>query len=257
MCEALHQAFFAKLAPLAMRVQAARELADDLLLERGSLDIAAVTTLTARIEALGHACATDPLSFAGQAAVEVLGALDTELATVSARLAGLAAVRDGWAEQLRELAALLQEIGTLREQEEQARQRAQELIANPGLVAPPDRLPVLRSRLNALTAHAGWPARVIALAELRATADDAAGELRAACARASGLLDRRTELCGRFKAYRAKAARLGLAEHPEALALDERIRQLLWTRPCDLAAATRVLAKYLRLAGCSSPGKST
>ncbi|MGH3753817.1 MAG: hypothetical protein ACRDRP_14180, partial [Pseudonocardiaceae bacterium] len=85
------------------------------------------------------------------------------------------------------------------------------------------------------------------LAGLRAAAADAAAELRAAHGRATGLQDRRAELRGRFEAYRAKATRLGHAERPDALALDDRIRQLLWARPCDLAAATRALAAYQRL----------
>ncbi|MGH3687904.1 MAG: hypothetical protein ACRDRU_28375 [Pseudonocardiaceae bacterium] len=255
-CDAVHQAVRTGLTPLAERVQAARELAGNLVPDRDDPTAAAVATLTARIDDLGRACATDPLSLAGRSAAEVLATLDTELATVSAQLTGLAVVRDSWTDQLTELAATLQEIGTLRAQEEQARRRAQQVIADPGLVAPPDRVPVLRNRLAALTAPAGWPARAVALKELRAGTDDAVEELRVASERAGGLLERRAELCGRFEAYRAKTARLGLAEHPQALALDDRIRQLLWTRPCDLAAATRALTEYLRLTGRSSPGRS-
>jgi hypothetical protein len=251
-CDAVHQAFPTRLAPLAERVLSARELVGDLLLDGGDPDAAAVATLAAKIEDLGRACATDPLSLAGQSAAGVLTALDTEVTAVSARLAGLAAVRDGWADRLAELAATLREIDTLRGQEEQARQRAQELIADTGLAAPPDRLPVLRSQLAAVTVPAGWSARAAALEGLRAAADGAAGEMRAAHERATGLQDRRTELCGRFDAYRAKATRLGQAEHPDALALDERIRRLLWTRPCDLAAATRALAAYQRLVQAAS-----
>ena len=49
------------------------------------------------------------------------------------------------------------------------------------------------------------------------------------------------------EAYRAKAHRLGRSEQPEILRLDEELRAVLWARPCDLAAATRVLAEYQRL----------
>ena len=243
-CDALSQAFLAGLAPLAERVLAARKLAGGLLPE-GKDPV--ITALTARIDDVNRACATDPLSLAGRPAAEMLAALDTEVAAVCARLAGLAAVRDDWDNQLAKLAATLGEIDTLRAQEEQARQRTQELIIDTGLAAPADRLPVLRSRLAALTDPAGWPARETALAGLWAEADDAAAEIRAAHQRATGLQDRRAELCGRFEAYRAKATRLGHAEDPDALALDNSIRQLLWTRPCDLSAATRALAAYQRL----------
>jgi hypothetical protein len=61
------------------------------------------------------------------------------------------------------------------------------------------------------------------------------------------LEQRRAELRGRFEAYRAKANRLGCAEHSDALALDASLRQLLWTKPCDLGAATRALVAYQRL----------
>jgi hypothetical protein len=243
-CDALNQALLTGLAPLAERMVAAQELAEGLDLE--GVDPAAAA-VTARIDDLSRACATDPLSLAGRPAAEVLAGLDTEITAVSARLAGLAAVRDGWSNHLAELATSLREIDTLRRQEEQARQRAQELIADAGLAAPPDRLPALRGRLAAVAGPAGWPARAGALTGLRDAIDDAASEIRAAHERATGLQDRRAELCGRFEAYRAKATRLGHAEHPDALALDERIRQLLWTRPCDLAAATRALAAYQRL----------
>ena len=73
---------------------------------------------------------------------------------------------------------------------------------------------------------------------------------------ADHLQDRRAELCGRYEAYRAKATRLGHAEHPEALALDDRIRQLLWTKPCDLAAATRALAAYQRIVQVAAGSRS-
>ncbi|MDT5236633.1 MAG: hypothetical protein QOF47_2620 [Mycobacterium sp.] len=254
--DVLHQAFVTELAPLAERVLAARELAESLLPEGDDPARAAVTALTARIDELSLVCATDPLSLAGGPAADELATLATEVAAVSARLAGLAALREDWDNQLAELAATLHEIDTLRRQEEQARQRARELIADTGLAAPPDRLPALRSRLAAVAGPAGWPARATALAGLRNAVDDAAGEIRAAHERATGLQDRRAELCGRYEAYRAKAIRLGHAEHPEALALDDRIRQLLWTRPCDLAAATRALAAYQRIVQVAAGSRS-
>ena len=58
------------------------------------------------------------------------------------------------------------------------------------------------------------------------------------------LVGRRDELRGLLDAYKAKAARLGAAED---IALAERYavaRGLLWTAPCDLAAAADVVAGY-------------
>ena len=132
------------------------------------------------------------------------------------------------------------------------RLRAQELVVTAPLDPPPDRAPALRRVLTALVdgrlpSRRTWPARARALSELEADVDAAAAQVRAAHALAEGLLERRTELRGRFEAYRAKAGRLGLAERPDLLAVDGDVRRLLWTRPADLAAATRALVSYQQL----------
>lgn len=64
---------------------------------------------------------------------------------------------------------------------------------------------------------------------------------------ATGLVERRAELRGRFEAYRARALRLGRIEEPGLLRLEEEIRRLLWTRPAELAGATRAIGAYQRL----------
>jgi hypothetical protein len=87
----------------------------------------------------------------------------------------------------------------------------------------------------------------LGLDALRHAVDEANRELRAAHGLAAGLLERRAELRGRFESYRAKAGRLGHAEHPDLLRLGGDVRRLLWSRPCDLAAATRVLVDYQRM----------
>ncbi len=61
---------------------------------------------------------------------------------------------------------------------------------------------------------------------------------------AAGLVGQRNELRGLLDAYRAKAGGLGAAENAE---LDQRYQQakdLLWTAPCDLAAATAAVNGY-------------
>ena len=128
---------------------------------------------------------------------------------------------------------------------ERAGRRAQELIvdADP---PPPDPRPGLRARLAALPRIAGWPARRAALEDLRVAVADATAELRSAVSGAVGLVERRSELRGRFDAYRATAARLGVGEWPDVLAAGDRVHDLLWTRPCDLAAATVAVVDYQR-----------
>src|SRR5690606_36346842 len=69
----------------------------------------------------------------------------------------------------------------------------------------------------------------------------ARGDLRLS----AGLLDRRAELRGRLEAYRAKAARLGKDEDERLAALYGAARDVLWTAPCDLRAATGAVKEAL------------
>jgi hypothetical protein len=55
---------------------------------------------------------------------------------------------------------------------------------------------------------------------------------------------KRDELRGLLGAYKAKAARLGAAEDPGLAGRYDQARDLLWTAPCDLAAAEAAVAGY-------------
>ena len=88
-----------------------------------------------------------------------------------------------------------------------------------------------------------------AAAELeRCEADLAASGARTAELRqvASAAIDKRDELRGLLRAYKAKAARLGAAEDADLACRHERAYQLLWTAPCDLTAAEAAVADYQR-----------
>jgi len=61
---------------------------------------------------------------------------------------------------------------------------------------------------------------------------------------AAGGLANRQELRGLLGAYKAKAARLGVAEDADLVASYDRARDLLWTAPCDLTAAAAAVAGY-------------
>jgi hypothetical protein len=211
--------------------------------------------LTARCGRLETVASADPLSLDSAATGRAVADLDAEVARLAARLAELARVRDGWSDALADLAARLREVAELRGRAERARARALELIENAHTTLPPDRVAGLRARLDALPGTVGWAARADALRRLRTAVDAAADELNTCHELALGLVERRGELRGRFEAYRAKAVRLGRAEDPPLLELDRRLRGLLWTRPCDLAAATQALADYQRLV--VTPARST
>jgi hypothetical protein len=62
----------------------------------------------------------------------------------------------------------------------------------------------------------------------------------------SAALGKRDELRGLLRAYKAKAARLGAAEDPDLSARHDQAYGLLWTAPCDLAAAEAAVAAYQR-----------
>jgi hypothetical protein len=240
-CDTTHRAVFTALAPLADRVR-------DALTTARALDPDGTGTarLAGALTAVERALVHDPLALADRPVEDVLAPLVDALDPVLTRCAELAAVRDGWTAALAELETALAAAAGLYAAAEQAARQARELIVDTDPLAP-DPLPPLRARLAALPGIPGWPARAAALHDLRAAVVDATAALRSAADAAVGLVDRRSELRGRFDAYRAKATRLGVVERPDVLAAGERVHDLLWTRPCDLAAATVAVVEYQRL----------
>jgi len=240
-CDATHRAVFAALAPLAGRARTA--LASARELDPEGADTARLAGALAEVE---RALVQDPLALADRPVEDVLKPVAAAIDPVVARCAELAAVRDGWAAALADLDVALAAAEAVRVEADQAERRAQELIAG---VDPrtPDPLPPLRARRAALPRISGWPARATAVQDLRTDVANTTAALRTAADAAAGLVDRRGELRGRFDAYRAKATRLGVAERPDVLAAGDRVRDLLWTRPCDLAAATVAVVDYQRL----------
>ncbi|MDX6342393.1 MAG: hypothetical protein QOH87_2531, partial [Trebonia sp.] len=88
---------------------------------------------------------------------------------------------------------------------------------------------------------------------LAAELDRCDAELAAATAQTADLsqtaaaaIDKRDELRGLLRAYKAKAARLGAAEDPDLSGWHDQAHSLLWTAPCDLAAAEAAVAVYQR-----------
>jgi hypothetical protein len=240
-CDATHRAVFAALAPLADRARAALAVARELDLEGPT-----TARLAGALADVERALVHDPLAFADRPVEDVLAPLADALEPVTRRCAELVAVRGGWETGLADLERALTAAEALRADAERAGRRARELIAGAD-PTPPDRLPPLRERLAALPRIPGWPARADAVQDLWAAVADTTAALRTTADAAAGLVDRRGELRGRFEAYRAKATRLGVAERPDVLAAGDRVRDLLWTRPCDLAAATVAVVVYQRL----------
>jgi hypothetical protein len=242
-CDAVQRAVFGALVPTADQARAALATARGLDPDGVDPDVGPLTAAVAEIE---ETCVHDPLALADRPTSDVLAPLQDALDAVARRCGELVAVRDGWAGELDALAAALTAAEALRDEGQRAQRVARELIVGADPVVA-DPVPHLRERLAALPTVAGWPARAAALADLRAAIATATARLRTAADEAAGLVERRSELRGRFEAYRAKASRLGVAERPDLLAAGDRVRDLLWTRPCDLAGATLALVDYQRL----------
>ncbi len=204
--------------------------------------------LSTRLHELDGAAAADPLGAGEPAALAGVEAISTDVEKLAGRLAEAARLRGGWAAEIAEAATAVTAVEDLRRRAAAARERATEIVIGPVAELPEDHTRELRSRLAALD-RGSWTTRATALAELQAAVAAARAELTTAHDLATGLIDRRAELRGRFEAYRAKSVRLGRAEEPELLALADEIGDLLWTRPCDLGAGTRALAAYQRALG--------
>jgi len=179
-------------------------------------------------------------------------------------------VDTGAADRLRDqVAALIPRIAELDRLRRQARRRIDDLAAAAAaaraarleavaaredlavrISAPPPVPPAVPEpplpTLSRLAAGGQW-------SRLAAELDRCDEELAAASARTADLvqataaaLDKRDELRGLLRAYKAKAARLGAAEDPDLSARHDRAHGLLWTAPCDLAAAEAAVVAYQR-----------
>ena len=166
-------------------------------------------------------------------------------AALAARVSELDRVRQQARGRIDALAAAAAAARAARQDAVAARTEAAVRIS--ALPPPPPEIagPPLAS-LGSLAADGQWTRLAAELdrceAELTAAAAQTAG-VRQAAADAIG---KRDELRGLLRAYKVKAARLGAAEDPDLAARYDRAYGLLWTAPCDLAAAEAAVAAYQR-----------
>ncbi|WP_346041492.1 hypothetical protein [Actinomadura chokoriensis] len=204
------------------------------------------------LTALGRLVRTDPLSFVrnGRPDTGRLDRVRAVLTTLGDELAGVARMRDEYDDLVARVTAVIEETERTERRAGEAYATALAKIHSPNLPAPATGLgTALRDRLAALERlrEAGrWVEMAGRFAELERAAADALERARGDLRLSAGLLDRRGELRGRLEAYRAKAARLGLAEDERLTALYGEARETLWTAPCDLRRATAVLAEFQR-----------
>ena len=175
--------------------------------------------------------ATDPLS---------LTAHDVDMK--AAEIAELAAMQANWPEAVAAAAMRLDTLRDAGQQAAQARTRVEQTVLAGKLPASADDEQRLRDELESMTAP-----DPVALVELQRRIESALQHVQRDEELAQGLLDRRTELAGRLKAYEAKAARLGLAEDPDLLSSRRIATGLLSRQPCDLRAVTQAVTDYQQM----------
>src|SRR5450755_2675523 len=192
---------------------------------------------------------SDPLALwqGGRVDTARLERLREQAAAAAAQAAGLAVLRADTQRRISAAAAAVAAAEAAWEDAEAARDRASVKIAAADLPPPPAEAAGWGMRLAALDklkAAGRWARLAAELDAIEAEAAAAVQRYRDAERSAAALLGRRDELRGLLGAYQAKAARLGAAEDTELTARYQRARDLLWTAPCDLAAAAAAVTHY-------------
>ncbi len=245
---AVWDAVAAQLGPADRAVDALR--AEAAALPEAGVDAAG---WSARLEALRAAVLADPLAHAGTASPVAAPALAEVVAGVGAAREALRearSLRAGLDERVAALTARVDALAAVESAVEAvAAEVARLVVPVPGLPTPRRRAPALRAAVrdaHALARAGRWEDASAGFAEVSEGVDAATTQAGSDREVLGGLLDRRAELRGRLGALRAKAGARGRGED---LALDElhtRARELLWSAPCDLAAATVAVRAYQR-----------
>ncbi|UFS99074.1 hypothetical protein [Nocardia huaxiensis] len=230
--EAVNSRVMSALSPLQTEIERAGPTHPEL--RSLAEDIAALTT---------HA-AVDPLSLTPAEIDLRAGELATRMRSAATLLAELAAMAADWD---RATSGLRHRVDNLRKTHERAHRARIEVERTILAGALPQRLDDSTAFSAELTALEANPPAPAALWDLRRRLDAAQTAAAHSEELAQGLLDRRGELRGRLSAYRAKAARLGVAEDRDVLAAWRIAAGLLSRTPCDLAAVTRAITDYRQL----------
>ena len=179
-----------------------------------------------------------------------LAEVEAGLAEAREELREARALRAGLDERVAALTARVDALVAVESAAEQvAGEVARLVVAVPGLPTPRRRAPELRTAVrdaHALARAGRWDEASAGFAAAAQDLDAATAQAEADRAVLGGLLDRRAELRGRLGALRAKAGARGRSEDLTLDALHTRARDLLWSAPCDLAAATVAVRAYQR-----------
>ncbi|MER8185367.1 hypothetical protein [Kitasatospora sp. NPDC094015] len=183
------------------------------------------------------------------------GAVDTErfdragraLDDIRVELEGLLRLRDESHERLQQVADLLQRADATLVEARRARGEVLAKIAATEVPAVPGPTTALRDRIRQAVEcqqTGQWHRLGPLLDSLEDAAAKELGRARHSLTEVAQPLAVRAELRGRLEAYKAMAARLGLAEDPEVVERFEKARWLLWSAPCDLRAGAEAVARF-------------
>jgi chromosome segregation ATPase len=191
---------------------------------------------------------SDPLTFwtGGGVDTSKLARLRQEASAAVTQVNELARVRADADQRLADIAAAIAGAQQAWQDATAAREHADARVAAPPGNALPDVSWLVRrmSGLPELKTAGRWTRLASELDAIDKQAANVTRRCREAEQAATGLVEQRDQLRGLLDAYRAKAGGLGAAENAE---LDQRYQQaknLLWTAPCDLAAATEAVNGY-------------
>jgi len=192
---------------------------------------------------------SDPLALwrGGQVDAARLDRLRAQASSVAARAGELGKLRDDAERNIAAVSAIVTQARQAWQDAMAARERAAAKITSSTPPAPLPDVSGLAGRLSGLSelrAAGRWARLGSELDLLAKQAGAAANQCRQAEQATTGLLDQRDELRGRLDAYRAKAARLGAAEHADLDRSYQQAKAMLWTAPCDLVAANAAVTGY-------------
>jgi hypothetical protein len=206
-------------------------------------DGADVDELQQRVDRLGEAVASDPLSVNARE----FDTLESDLGRLRVSLDGATQLRDEMRERVAKARAVLDELRGAIRAATAAHREVIVKIASPHVPEPPALDDGLVRELDtavALSEQSRWRAAQDALSEWSDRAD---AQLRRAheCATANRApIDARNELRGRLDAYHAMAHGTGMLEDPDASSRYERARAALFTAPTDVDEAADLVREY-------------
>lgn len=215
---------------------------------------------------VGETVRRDPLALVTDARVDTasLDRLRGLLDRTRGELRDALRMRDSYTESVERLVSAIDDVEQVVRRTRDLRARVVAKISSPLAIDVPDPVPGLRAavtEMDVLRSQSDWWGLGARLGQIQYSVHQAGDDAQARARNLSGLLQRRAELRGRLDAFRARAVRLGLAEHERLTELHGRAHWELWNAPCDLRAATVALSAYQRslqeLSGTDGPGSRT